>query len=273
MNKDPEQLKAVQDFLQGRAGHGRHLRSRARRRRTPPAPDPAEAARRPAEPRLSQHLRRRRGVDELRRRADLPRRAAPRCIAPLDKVDAVVRRGESVRARGRRAHAQGRPLLPRRHRRRVRRLGRARGDRRQRPHDPPQRRRRRTAARGRSSRARTSTAACMLDEHGNPINKRNAWAARSVAYVRLIPPGAADTIHYRLQIPADAGDRITCKAKVNYRKFAWWNTQWAFAGVRDPAQPDVLARRRRTTTASWCSRRHVEGVRARSRRFRTSRRR
>jgi tetratricopeptide (TPR) repeat protein len=77
----------------------------------------------------------------------------------------------------------------------------------------------------------------MLDEHGNPINKRNAFAARSVAYVRLIPPGAADTVHYRLQIPPDAGDRITITAKLNYRKFAWFNTQWAFAGVRDPNQP------------------------------------
>lgn len=76
-----------------------------------------------------------------------------------------------------------------------------------------------------------------IDEHGNPINKRNAWAARSVAYVRLIPPGAADTVHYRLQVPDTAGDRIYLKAKVNYRKFAWWNTQWAYAGVRDPAQP------------------------------------
>jgi tetratricopeptide (TPR) repeat protein len=77
----------------------------------------------------------------------------------------------------------------------------------------------------------------LLDERGNPINKRNAWAARSVAYVRLIPPGAADTIHYRLQVPEDAGDRIVVRARVNYRKFAWWNTQWAFAGVRDPRQP------------------------------------
>src|SRR5262245_40368764 len=77
----------------------------------------------------------------------------------------------------------------------------------------------------------------LLDEHGNRINKRNAWAARSVAYVRLVPPGAADTIHYRLQIPPDAGNRIHLKAKVNYRKFAWWNTQWAFAGIRDPQQP------------------------------------
>src|SRR4030095_1983814 len=75
----------------------------------------------------------------------------------------------------------------------------------------------------------------LLDEHGNPINKRNAWAARSVAYVRLIPPGAADTIHYRLQIPQDAGSRIHLKAKVNYRKFAWWNTQWAYGGIRDPS--------------------------------------
>ncbi len=78
----------------------------------------------------------------------------------------------------------------------------------------------------------------LLDEHGNPINKRNAWAARSLAYVRLIPPGAADTIHYRLQIPQDAGDRIHLKAKVNYRKFMWWNTQWAFAGMRDPEHKD-----------------------------------
>jgi tetratricopeptide (TPR) repeat protein len=74
----------------------------------------------------------------------------------------------------------------------------------------------------------------LLDDHGNPINKRNAWMARSLAYVRLIPPGAADTVHYRLTIPEDCGDTIRLKARVNYRKFAWWNTQWAFAGRRDP---------------------------------------
>jgi len=61
--------------------------------------------------------------------------------------------------------------------------------------------------------------------------------ARSVAYVRLIPPGAADTVHYRLRVPEDCGDTIRLRAKVNYRKFSWWNTQWAFAGVRDPADP------------------------------------
>lgn len=78
----------------------------------------------------------------------------------------------------------------------------------------------------------------LLDERGNRINKRNAWAARSVAYVRLIPPGAADTAHFRITIPEDCGDTIRLKAKLNYRKFAWWNTNWAFAGVRDPEQSE-----------------------------------
>ncbi len=80
----------------------------------------------------------------------------------------------------------------------------------------------------------------QLDAHGNPINKRNAWMTRSVAYVRLVPPGAADTIHYRLRIPENAGEQIFLRAKVNYRKFAWWYTQWAYAGVRAPGEPDSV---------------------------------
>ncbi|MBI3330117.1 MAG: tetratricopeptide repeat protein, partial [Nitrospinae bacterium] len=76
----------------------------------------------------------------------------------------------------------------------------------------------------------------LVDQHGNEINKRNAWAARAVVYARAIPPGAADTVHYRLDIPEDAGDTISLTARLNYRKFSWWNTQFAFAGVRDPAQ-------------------------------------
>ena len=76
----------------------------------------------------------------------------------------------------------------------------------------------------------------LIDSHGNPINKRNAWAERAVIYVRLIPPGAADTVHYRLYIPKDAGDRISLTAKLNYRKFSWWFTQFSFAGMPDQTQ-------------------------------------
>src|SRR5271157_5473201 len=74
----------------------------------------------------------------------------------------------------------------------------------------------------------------QIDAHGNPINKRNAWASRAVVYVRLIPPGAADTVHYRLHVPENAGEHITLHAKLNYRKFQWWNTQFAFGGMPDP---------------------------------------
>ena len=80
----------------------------------------------------------------------------------------------------------------------------------------------------------------QIDAHGNVINKRNAWATRAVVYVRLIPPGAADTVHYRMFIPENAGSKITLQARLCYRKFAWWNTQFAFAGMPDPNKPDEV---------------------------------
>ena len=79
----------------------------------------------------------------------------------------------------------------------------------------------------------------QIDANGNPINKRNAWATRSVVYVRLIPPGAADTAHYRLKIPENLRGKIHLQARLLYRKFAWWNTQFAFAGRRAPGTPDA----------------------------------
>lgn len=73
--------------------------------------------------------------------------------------------------------------------------------------------------------------AFLLDGAGNPIDKRNAWQARSVLYVRLIPPGAADTVHFRLQIPEDVQGPVTLETKLNYRKFSRYYTKYAFAGV------------------------------------------
>ena len=62
----------------------------------------------------------------------------------------------------------------------------------------------RTTARGPVEPGAHFYRAYQLDGEGNPINKRNAWQARSVLYVRLIPPGAADVAHYRVKIPEDA---------------------------------------------------------------------
>jgi Tfp pilus assembly protein PilF len=68
----------------------------------------------------------------------------------------------------------------------------------------------------------------MLDGDSNPINKRNAWQARSSLYVRLIPPGAADTVHYKFRIPKDAKGPIQFHLKLNHRKFTRFYTEFAF---------------------------------------------
>ena len=78
----------------------------------------------------------------------------------------------------------------------------------------------------------------QIDGHGNAINKRNAWATRAVVYVHLIPPGAADTVHFRMHIPESTGERITLHSKLNYRKFQWFNTQFSFRGAPDASKPE-----------------------------------
>lgn len=70
----------------------------------------------------------------------------------------------------------------------------------------------------------------MLDGAGNPIDKRNAWQARSVLYVRLIPPGAADVAHYRMELPRDVQGPVRVRARLQHRKFAHYYTQYAYAG-------------------------------------------
>jgi tetratricopeptide (TPR) repeat protein len=76
----------------------------------------------------------------------------------------------------------------------------------------------------------------MVDAHSNPIDKRNAFATRATVYVKLIPPGAAEVVRFRLEVPDDAGEEITLEAKLSYRKFSWFYTNWAYAGVPDPDQ-------------------------------------
>ena len=76
----------------------------------------------------------------------------------------------------------------------------------------------------------------QLDAQANMIDKRNAWQTRSVLYTRLIPPGAADVGHFLVRVPRDAKGPITFHAKLNYRKFSWYFTQFAYAGQPKPNQ-------------------------------------
>ncbi len=77
----------------------------------------------------------------------------------------------------------------------------------------------------------------LLDGRGNPIDKRNAWAARSALYISQIPPGAAHAVRYRVRIPEDIEGPVRLTARLNYRKFQWAHTQWVFRGsLRDDGE-------------------------------------
>ena len=61
--------------------------------------------------------------------------------------------------------------------------------------------------------------AYVLDRNGNRIDRRNAQDIFVPLYNHQIPPGAADVVHYRLTLPADATGPIRIEASLNYRKF------------------------------------------------------
>jgi len=82
--------------------------------------------------------------------------------------------------------------------------------------------------------------AYQLDAEGNPINKRNAWQARTLLYARQIPPGAADTVHFRLDIPKGAKGPIQLSARLNHRKFSDYYNKFSYAGEPKPGQDRSL---------------------------------
>ena len=58
--------------------------------------------------------------------------------------------------------------------------------------------------------------------------------------MRLIPPGAADVAHYLVTVPKTAKSPIQLTAKLNYRKFSWYYTQFSYAGQPKPGQDPSL---------------------------------
>ncbi len=59
----------------------------------------------------------------------------------------------------------------------------------------------------------------MLDREGNRINRRNAQNIFTPLYSHQIPPGAGQSVHYRLQVPEQSSDPIEVTARLLYRKF------------------------------------------------------
>ncbi len=61
--------------------------------------------------------------------------------------------------------------------------------------------------------------AFVLDREGNRIAERNVADIFVPLYNHQIPPGAADSVHYRLAVPEDADAPIEVRVALRYRKF------------------------------------------------------
>jgi hypothetical protein len=61
--------------------------------------------------------------------------------------------------------------------------------------------------------------AFVIDREGRRIDRRNAEDIFVALYNNQIPPGAADVVHYRLELPPDLDQPVTVKVKLLYRKF------------------------------------------------------
>jgi len=59
----------------------------------------------------------------------------------------------------------------------------------------------------------------MLDREGRRIDRRNAQDIFIPLYNHQIPPGAADVVHYLLDVPPDARSPLTVEVRLRYRKF------------------------------------------------------
>ena len=62
--------------------------------------------------------------------------------------------------------------------------------------------------------------AFVVDRDGDRIARRNAEDIFTPLYNHQIPPGAASSLHYRLDVPGGLTAPLTVSAKVKYRKFS-----------------------------------------------------
>jgi tetratricopeptide (TPR) repeat protein len=59
----------------------------------------------------------------------------------------------------------------------------------------------------------------VLDRDGNRIDRRNPEDIFVPLYNNQIPPGAADVVHYLLEVPRDVREPVVVEVRLQYRKF------------------------------------------------------
>src|SRR6476661_8294577 len=72
------------------------------------------------------------------------------------------------------------------------------------------------------------------DDEGGKIERYEVWRARVAAYRQLLEPDAAHVAHFRIDVPRDSGSRLTVTARLQHRKIAWDFHRWVFSQLRQP---------------------------------------
>jgi tetratricopeptide (TPR) repeat protein len=79
----------------------------------------------------------------------------------------------------------------------------------------------------------------MLDRNGNRIDRRNPQDIFTPLYNHQIPPGAAQVVHYKLDVPKDVKGPVRLKAQLRYRKFDYPYMRYVYPNGVVPKLPIV----------------------------------
>ncbi|MCS7046535.1 MAG: cytochrome c family protein, partial [Gemmataceae bacterium] len=79
----------------------------------------------------------------------------------------------------------------------------------------------------------------MLDRRGNRIDRRNPQDIFTPLYDHQIPPGAANVVHYRLDLPKELPGPVELFARVRYRKFDLTYMEYVYGKGKAPVLPIV----------------------------------
>jgi len=79
--------------------------------------------------------------------------------------------------------------------------------------------------------------ALVLDRHGNRIDRRNGQDIFVPLYDHQIPPGAAQVVHYLLELPDEVNGQLELSVKLNYRKFDRIYMDYVYGKGKGPELP------------------------------------
>jgi tetratricopeptide (TPR) repeat protein len=79
----------------------------------------------------------------------------------------------------------------------------------------------------------------MLDRDGHRIDRRNPQDIFTPLYNHQIPPGAAQVVHYKLEVPADIRGPVELTVRLRYRKFDYAYMEYVYGRGKVPVLPIV----------------------------------